>query len=148
MVIVMPTLAPGQQRNPPAIARLVSGCKAPPTVEMGCGIHEPGGRNSSESQFAYNLRWHRDNLDALTPPINILPQSMCNGENRLCIAFQANTRHGDGGDCESVLANLRQAGTDLEQLAADLQFKVAKSFDDSWQNVETKGEQSQHASQD
>ena len=43
MVIIMPTLAPGKQRHPPAITRPVSGYKAQPAVEMGCGVHEPCG---------------------------------------------------------------------------------------------------------
>jgi len=41
----------------------------------------------------------------------------------------------DGGDCEEVLADLRKAGIDLDQLAADLQAKGAKSFDESWKNL-------------
>lgn len=40
-----------------------------------------------------------------------------------------------GGDHEAVLDNLRMAGIDLEQLAADLQSQGAKSFDESWRNL-------------
>jgi transaldolase len=56
----------------------------------------------------------------------------------------------DGGDCESVLEDFRKAGINLEQLAADLQAKGAKSFDESWQNllsaIESKGRQLKLAS--
>ena len=38
----------------------------------------------------------------------------------------------DGGDCERVLAGFRNAGFDLDQLAADLQSQGAKAFVDSW----------------
>jgi transaldolase len=38
----------------------------------------------------------------------------------------------DGGDCERVLANYRDAGIDLDKLAVDLQSQGAKSFDESW----------------
>ena len=41
----------------------------------------------------------------------------------------------DGGDCETVLDNFRQAGLNLEQLAADLQSQGAKSFDESWKKL-------------
>jgi transaldolase len=40
----------------------------------------------------------------------------------------AGTLPRDGGDCETVLANFRKAGIDLEQLAADLQSHGAKSL--------------------
>ena len=56
----------------------------------------------------------------------------------------------DGGDCETVLADFRKAGIDLDHLAADLQSKGAKSFDESWQNllgaIESKGKQLQTVS--
>jgi transaldolase len=49
----------------------------------------------------------------------------------------------DGGACETVLADFRKAGINLDQLAADLQSNGAKSFDESWQNllgaIESKG---------
>jgi transaldolase len=55
----------------------------------------------------------------------------------------------DGGDCEMVLDGFRKAGINLEQLAADLQSKGAKSFDESWQNllsaIESKGKELQPA---
>ena len=41
----------------------------------------------------------------------------------------------DGGDCEAVLSEFREAGIDLDQLAVDLQFKGAKSFAESWQKL-------------
>jgi transaldolase len=41
----------------------------------------------------------------------------------------------DGGDCEAVLSEFREAGIDLDQLAADLQLKGAKSFAESWQKL-------------
>jgi transaldolase len=56
----------------------------------------------------------------------------------------------DGGDCETVLADFRKAGIDLEKLAADLQSQGAKSFDESWQNlltaIDSKGKQLQTVS--
>ena len=55
----------------------------------------------------------------------------------------------DGGDCESVLASFQKNGIDLDQLAADLQSKGAKSFDESWKNllsaIESKGKALQPA---
>jgi transaldolase len=47
----------------------------------------------------------------------------------------AGTLPGDGGDCETVLDDFRKTGIDLEQLAADLQLKGAKAFDESWQSL-------------
>ena len=62
----------------------------------------------------------------------------------------AGTLPQDGGDCESVLNSFQKAGIDLEKLAADLQSKGAKSFDESWQNllsaIESKGKELQPAS--
>jgi transaldolase len=56
----------------------------------------------------------------------------------------------DGGDCETMLADFRKAGINLEQLAADLQSQGAKSFDESWQNllsaIESKGKELQTVS--
>src|ERR1700722_19303658 len=56
----------------------------------------------------------------------------------------------DGGNCETVLADFRKAGIDLEKLAADLQSQGAKSFDESWQNlltaIDSKGKQLQTVS--
>jgi transaldolase len=55
----------------------------------------------------------------------------------------------DGGNCETVLNDFRKAGINLEQLAADLQSKGAKSFDESWQDllsaIESKGKHLQPA---
>jgi transaldolase len=59
----------------------------------------------------------------------------------------AGTLPRDGGDCETVLDDFRKAGTDLEQLAADLQSQGAQSFDESWQSllsaIESKGKELQ-----
>src|SRR6201994_148270 len=56
----------------------------------------------------------------------------------------------DGGDCETVLADFRKAGIDLDQLGTDLQTKGAKTFDESWQNllsaIESKGKELQTVS--
>jgi transaldolase len=41
----------------------------------------------------------------------------------------------DGGDCERVLADFRNAGIDLDKLAADLQSQGAKAFDESWKTL-------------
>jgi len=49
----------------------------------------------------------------------------------------------DGADCERVLADFRNAGVDLDKLAADLQSQGAKAFDESWSKlldaIEVKG---------
>lgn len=49
----------------------------------------------------------------------------------------------DGGDCEGVLADFRNAGIDLDKLAADLQSQGAEAFDESWSKlldaIEAKG---------
>jgi transaldolase len=49
----------------------------------------------------------------------------------------------DGGDCERVLVDFRNAGIDLDQLATDLQSQGAKAFDESWSKlldtIEAKG---------
>jgi len=62
----------------------------------------------------------------------------------------AGTLPRDGGDCETVLADFRKAGIDLEQLAADLQSQGAKSFDESWQSllsaIKSKGKELQNVS--
>jgi transaldolase len=62
----------------------------------------------------------------------------------------AGTLPRDGGDCETVLADFRKAGIDLEQLAADLQSQGAKSFDESWQSllsaIKSKGKELQTVS--
>ena len=42
---------------------------------------------------------------------------------------------GDGGDCESVLADFAQAGIDVDALAAKLQTDGAKSFVGSWNEL-------------
>ena len=41
----------------------------------------------------------------------------------------------DGGDCEQVLAQFKQAGIDVDALAAQLQTEGAKSFVDSWTDL-------------
>ncbi|MGO9202396.1 MAG: transaldolase [Limisphaerales bacterium] len=41
----------------------------------------------------------------------------------------------DGGDCEKVLSQFRQAGVNLEALAAQLQVEGAKSFVKSWDEL-------------
>ena len=41
----------------------------------------------------------------------------------------------DGGDCEAVLAGLREGGIDLDALAAKLQTDGAASFVDSWKEL-------------
>ena len=49
----------------------------------------------------------------------------------------------DGGDCERVLADFRNAGIDLEKLADALQSQGANAFDESWSKlldaIEAKG---------
>src|SRR5579862_1037394 len=49
----MPTLAPGKQRHPPAIARLIPGCEATSSMEMGCGVHEPCGMKAESNAQEY-----------------------------------------------------------------------------------------------
>jgi transaldolase len=41
----------------------------------------------------------------------------------------------DGGDAEKVLAEFKQAGIDVDKLAADLQTEGAESFDKSWNEL-------------
>ena len=41
----------------------------------------------------------------------------------------------DGGDCEAVLAEFRQAGVDIDALAARLQDDGAQSFVKSWNEL-------------
>jgi transaldolase len=41
----------------------------------------------------------------------------------------------DGGDCEEVLAQFKQAGVDIDALAARLQDEAAKSFVKSWDEL-------------
>jgi transaldolase len=74
-------------------------------------------------------------ISALAAPntINTMPE-------KTLLAFGdhgklAGTLPRDGGDCEAVLDDFRKAGSDLAQLAADLQSHGAKSFDESWQNL-------------
>src|ERR1700756_2109108 len=89
-------------------------------------------------------------IGALAAPntINTIPE-------KTLLAFgdhgkAAGTLPRDGGDCETVLADFRKAGIDLEQLAADLQSQGAKTFDESWQNllsaIESKGKELQTVS--
>jgi transaldolase len=71
-------------------------------------------------------------INALAAPntINTMPE-------KTLLAF---SEHGkltgtlprDGEDCERVLADFRNAGIDLDKLAADLQSQGAKAFDESW----------------
>lgn len=71
-------------------------------------------------------------IEALAAPntINTMPE-------KTLLAFKD---HGNvkgslarnGGDCESILANVKRAGIDLDKLAADLQSEGAKAFEDSW----------------
>jgi transaldolase len=82
-------------------------------------------------------------INALAAPntINTMPE-------KTLLAF---SEHGnvmdilprDGGDCEDVLADFRNAGVALDQLAADLQSQGAKAFDESWSKlleaIEAKG---------
>ena len=42
----------------------------------------------------------------------------------------------DGGDCEQVLAEFAKAGIDIDALAAQLQTEGAKSFVDSWNELD------------
>jgi transaldolase len=41
----------------------------------------------------------------------------------------------DGGDCEEVLTQFKQAGVDIDALAARLQDEAAKSFVKSWDEL-------------
>src|SRR5215469_6199354 len=82
-------------------------------------------------------------INALAAPntINTMPE-------KTLLAF---SEHGnvtgtlprDGGDCERVLTDFRNAGIDLDKLAVDLQSKGAEAFDESWSKlleaIETKG---------
>jgi transaldolase len=82
-------------------------------------------------------------INALAAPntINTMPE-------KTLLAFHEHgnvtgTLPRDGGDCERVLADFRNAGIDLDQLAADLQSQGAQSFDQSWSKllgaIESKG---------
>ena len=42
VMVVMPSFAKGQQRNPPAVGRIVVCYEATAPPEMRCGIDEPG----------------------------------------------------------------------------------------------------------
>lgn len=71
-------------------------------------------------------------INALAAPntINTMPE-------KTLLAFSEHGEVGhllprDGGDSESVLSDFRKAGIDLDKLAADLQTKGSKSFDESW----------------
>jgi transaldolase len=82
-------------------------------------------------------------INALAAPntINTMPEKtlLAFGEH----GKPTGTLPRDGGDCESVLADFRKAGIDLDKLAADLQSQGAITFDDSWKKmlaaIETKG---------
>jgi len=82
-------------------------------------------------------------INALGAPntINTIPE-------KTLLAFgdhgnAAGTLPRDGGDCERILADFRNAGIDLDKLAADLQSQGAKAFNDSWSKlldaIEAKG---------
>ena len=82
-------------------------------------------------------------INALAAPntINTIPE-----KTLLAFADHGNvtgTLPRDGGDCERVLADFRNAGIDLDTLAADLQSQGAKAFDESWSKlldaIEAKG---------
>jgi transaldolase len=74
-------------------------------------------------------------ITALAAPntVNTMPEE----------TLQAFAQHGtvgaalpaDGGDAESVLAEFKQAGVDVDKLAADLQSEGAESFDKSWNEL-------------
>lgn len=82
-------------------------------------------------------------INALAAPntINTIPEKtlLAFGEH----GSVSSTLPRDGGDCESVLADFRNAGIDLDKLAADLQSQGAKAFDESWKKlldaIEVKG---------
>jgi len=74
-------------------------------------------------------------VEALAAPftVNTMPEGTLK-------AFAAHGRVGaptpaDGGDCEAVLERLRQAGIDLDALAARLQSEGAASFVASWHEL-------------
>lgn len=74
-------------------------------------------------------------INALAAPntINTIPEKtlLAFGEH----GKVTSTLPRDGGDCESVLAEFRKAGIDLDKLAADLQSQGAKAFDESWKKL-------------
>ena len=74
-------------------------------------------------------------VEALAAPftVNTMPEATLN-------AFADHGKVGaptraDGGDCETVLAKYRQAGIDLDALAAKLQTDGAASFVASWNEL-------------
>ena len=82
-------------------------------------------------------------INALAAPntINTMPE-------KTLLAFNEHgkvtgTLPRDGGDCESVLADFRKAGINLDELGQDLQSQGAKTFDESWSkllgSIEIKG---------
>jgi transaldolase len=82
-------------------------------------------------------------INALAAPntINTMPE-----KTLLAFSDRGNvmdTLPRDGGDSERILADFRNAGTDLDKLAADLQSQGAKAFGESWRKlldaIESKG---------
>lgn len=82
-------------------------------------------------------------INALAAPntINTMPE-------KTLLAFSEHgsvtgTLRPDGGDCEQVLADFRNAGVDLGKLARDLQLQGTKAFNESWRKlldaIESKG---------
>jgi transaldolase len=74
-------------------------------------------------------------IEALAAPdtINTMPE-----ETLLAFAEHGNVPGVlpvDGGDAETVLAEYRKAGIDIDQLAAQLQKEGAESFDKSWNEL-------------
>jgi len=74
-------------------------------------------------------------IKALAAPdtVNTMPESTL-------LAFAKHGEVGgampaDGGSCEQVLAEIANAGIDVDALAAQLQSEGAKAFDDSWNDL-------------
>ena len=74
-------------------------------------------------------------INALAAPntINTMPEKtlLAFGEH----GYLSGTLPRDGGDCERVLADFRNAGIDIDKLAADLQSQGANAFDESWNKL-------------
>lgn len=90
-------------------------------------IKIPGTKNPQASDILY--------IKALASPftVNTMPEG----------TLKVLADHGDigpimaadGGDCEKVLAQLAQAGVNVDSLAAQLQDEGAKSFVKSWNEL-------------
>ncbi|MFL6416331.1 MAG: transaldolase family protein [Bryobacteraceae bacterium] len=86
---------------------------------------------------------------ALFPPSDVLyinalaaPNTINTMPEKTLLAFSDHrtldgTLRRDGGDCERVLAVFRNAGVDLDKLAADLQSQGAEAFVHSWSKLLT-----------